>query len=329
MAGGDSAQTGGERLSIQFHALANYQTILKKSLFRFVEEDMPTHAAALSYYMVFSLPSMLLIVLWTTARFYREATAREAIFAEIGSLVGEDGAQQVMATLEKLNINEPSWWAASLTLAALLFFATTVFDAMRTALNHVALVKSTDSLCQRIWKLFRIRFIAIALLVGISFLLVVFLVVDALITAAGNYLAQWSGDLATYVFTFGAFFLGLGSTTVLYTMYFRYVPDVRIKWGDLWFGALLTAGSLTVGKHLIAFFIGNSEVANLYDAAGSILVLMLWVYYASAIFLFGATFTFTRAELLNKEGNRAEPIGNEQKSNHDVMKINRNTREQG
>ena len=306
MAGGDSAQSGGDRLSIQFHGLRKYRTILKKSLSRFVEEDMPTHAAALSYYMVFSLPSMLLVVLWTTARFYREATAREAIFAEIGSLVGEDGAQQVMATLEKLNINEPSWWAASLTLAALLFFATTVFDAMRTALNHVALVKSTDSMGQRIWKLFRIRFIAITLLVGISFLMVVFLVVDALITAVGNYLAQWIGDLAKYVIVFVAFLLNLGSTAVLFAMYFRYLPDVRMKWGDIWFGALLTAGSLTVGKHLIAFFIGNSEVADLYDAAGSILVLMLWVYYASAIFLFGATFTFTRAELLNKDGKEAD-----------------------
>jgi len=305
MAGGDSAQTGGGRLSIRFHTMRAYLMILKQSLFRFVEKDMPTHAAALSYYMVFSLPSMLLIVLWTTARFYQEATVREAIFAEIGSLAGEDGAQQIMATLEKLNINEPSWWAAALTLAALLFFATTVFDAMRTALNHVALVKSTDSLGQRIWKLFRIRIIAIALLVGISFLLVVFLVVDALVTAAGNYLAQWLGDLATYVLAFDAFLLDLGSTTVLFAMYFRYVPDVRMNWGDIWFGALLTAGLLTVGKQLIAFFIGNSEVADLYDAAGSILVLMLWVYYASAIFLFGATFTFTRAEVLNKDGKRA------------------------
>ena len=301
MAGGDSAQTGEERLSIQFHTLRTYQTILKKSLFRFLEEDMPTHAAALSYYMVFSLPSMLLIVLWTTARFYREAAAREAIFAEIGSLVGEDGARQVMATLEKLNINEPSWWAALLTLAALLFFATTVFDAMRTALNHVASVKSTESMGERIWKLIRIRFIAFALLVGISFLLVVFLVVDALITAAGNYLALWIGGVSKYVLAFDAFLLGLGITTVLFAMYFRYLPDVRMKWGDIWFGALLTAGALSVGKHLIAFFIGNSEVANLYDAAGSILVLMLWVYYASAIFLFGATFTFARAELLNND----------------------------
>ena len=312
MAGGDSAQTGGGRLSIRFHTMRAYLMILKQSLFRFVEKDMPTHAAALSYYMVFSLPSMLLIVLWTTARFYQEATVREAIFAEIGSLAGEDGAQQIMATLEKLNINEPSWWAAALTLAALLFFATTVFDAMRTALNHVALVKSTDSLGQRIWKLFRIRFIAIALLVGISFLLVVFLVVDALITAAGNYLMLWIGDVAEHVLSFGAFLLQLGSTTVLYVMYFRYVPDVRINWGDLWFGALLTAGTLTVGKHLIAFFVGNSEVANLYDAAGSILVLMLWVYYASAIFLFGATFTFTRAEVLNKDGKESLLIRNEQ-----------------
>lgn len=82
-------------------------------------------------------------------------------------------------------------------------------------------------------------------------------------------------------------------------MYFRYLPDDKIKWQDTWFGALLTAVVLTGGKYLIAIFIGNSEVADLYDAAGRILVLMLWVYYASAIFLFGATFTFTRAQLMS------------------------------
>jgi len=278
-----------------------YWEVLKESISGFFDEDMLTHAAALSYYMVFSLPSMLLIVLWTAAQFYSEASVHSAIFSEIGMLVGEPGAQQLMATLERLNIKEPTWWATAIGLAVLLFFATTVFDALRTALNRINQVKHSRSITKDIWLLFRIRFIAFGLLVSVSFILLVSLVLDAMVTATGHYLAEWIGGLATYILSLDALFVDLLTTALLFMLYFRYLPDTRLKWSDAWFGALLTAGMLTVGKYLIGLYIGNSEVADLYDAAGSILVIMLWVYYAMAIFLFGATFTFTRARLLNKK----------------------------
>ncbi len=287
-----------------------YWEVLKESVSKFFNEDMMTHAAALSYYMIFSLPSMLLIVLWTAAEFYGEVAVREAVFAEFGALVGEDGAQQVMATLEKFNIQEPTWWATIMGLVVLIFFATTVFDAMRTTLNHITQMKTTASLGMSIWLLVRIRFIAIALLLSISFLLVVFLTLDALIAEIDNYLAQWLGEVTIYVLAIDAFVLQLGATTVLFTLYFRYLPDIKLKWRETWFGALLTALLFEVGKYLISLLIGNSEAANLYDAAGSILVLMLWVYYAATIFLFGATFTFTRAAYIGKHGEAddVEPI---------------------
>lgn len=278
-----------------------YREVLKESVSKFLNEEMTTHAAALSYYMIFSLPSMLLVILWIAAAFYGEVAVREAIFAEFGALVGEDGAQQVMATLEKLNIQEATWWATTVGLLVFLFFATTVFDAMRTALNHITQMKTKTSLGLGIWLLVRVRIIAFALLVSISFLLVVFLVLDALVTEIDNYLAQWLGEVTTYVLAFDAFVLRLGVTTILFALYFRYLPDLKLKWRDTLFGALLSALLFEVGKYLISLFIGNSEAASLYDAAGSILVLMLWVYYSAAIFLFGATFTFTRSKLLNNE----------------------------
>ena len=276
-----------------------YREVLKESISTFFNEEMTTHAAALSYYMIFSLPSMLLIILWTAAGFYGEVAVHKAVFAEFGAMVGEVGAQQVMATLEKLNIQETNWWATTAGLLVLFFFATTVFDAMRTSLNRLAQVKTTDSVGLGIWLLVRIRGIAFALLVGISFLLVAFMGLDALITEIDTYLAQWLGGLTSYVLAIDAFVLQLGITAVLFAFYFRYLPDIRLKWRDTWFGALLTALLYEMGKYLISFLIGNSEAANLYDATGSILVLMLWVYYAAAIFLFGAAFTFTRARLLN------------------------------
>jgi membrane protein len=279
-----------------------YLQVLKKSVVRFFDLDMPMHAAALSYYMVFSLPSMLLIIFWTSAHLYDAAAVREAIFAKIGSLVGHQGATQIMATLEKLSVEQPTFWASALGLGLLLFFATTVFDAMRTAFNKLIPPEADDSVGRSIWKLLRIRFIAFAMLISISFILLVSMVIHTLISWLGVHLGHWIGESTNFIVTFDFILLELGTIALLFGLYFRYLPDIRLKWRDIWLGATLTAGLLVMGKSLIAFFISNSTVADLYDAAGSILVMMLWVYYSSAILLLGATFTFTRAELLRQRG---------------------------
>ena len=225
-----------------------YWEVLKESVGRFLEENMPTHAAALSYNMIFSLPSMLLIVLWVAAIFYGEVAVGNAIFAELGSLVGKDGAQQIMATLEKLDIHEPTWWASTIALLVLLFFATTVYDAMRTALNHIAEVKTPATLGLSIWRLARIRIIAIALLISVSFLMLVFLMLDALISRIEVCLAGFFGPLAGYIAVVDAYALNLCATTILFALYFRYLPDVRLRWRDTWFGAFLTAFLVLEGK---------------------------------------------------------------------------------
>jgi membrane protein len=277
-----------------------YARVLQESVVRFFSKEMPMHAAAMSYYMVFSLPSMLLIVLWTSAHFYEESAVRGAIFAKIGSLVGQDGARQIMATLGKLSVEQPTFWETSLAIGVLLFFATSVFDAMHTALNKTAAVEIEESsVGQNIWKLLRIRFVAFGMLLSISFILLVSMVIRALITKLGHLLLNWVGESATIIVAFDFIALELATTALLFALYFRYLPDTRLKWGDIWLGALLTAGFMVTGKSLIAFFISNSTVADLYDAAGSILVLMLWVYYSAAILLFGATFTFTRTKMLH------------------------------
>ena len=286
-------------MHIDSNTLKFYPAVLKESIVRFFDDDMPMHAAALSYYMVFSLPSMLLIVLWTSARFYDEVAVREAIFAKIGGIVGHQGAGQIMDTLGKLSVEQPTFWSTALGLGILLFFATSVFDAMRTALNKIANVQTSDSVMRSIWKLLRIRFIAFGLLVSMSFILLVSMVIHALITKISNHLVSWFGEVAEFVVAFDFILMELGTISLLFALYFRYLPDNRLRWRDIWLGAALTAGLMIMGKFLIAFFISNSTVADLYDAAGSILVLMLWVYYSSAILLLGATFTFTRAELLN------------------------------
>jgi membrane protein len=278
-----------------------YKRVLEEAVTRFLKEGALTRSAALAYYMIFSLPSILLIILWTAARFYREVAVRKALFSEIGGLVGEDGARQLSATIEGLNIQAPTWWATLLGFGLLLLTATTVLVTMEDSLNRIFEVQTSDRKGLGIWKMLHDRMLSAAVLVIISFILLVSLVVDALISALTGLASPWLGELASFMIVFDAILLRMGASTVLFAMFLRYLTDVRMKWKDIWVGALVTTGLFVVGKKLIGFLIGNSSAAGLYEAAGSILVLMLWVYYGSAIFLFGASFTFTRAKLLQEE----------------------------
>ena len=273
-----------------------YSKVVKQSLIDFIDNDMFTHAAAISYYMVFSLPSMLLIVLWTGAQFYKDVLIQDTILQKITALVGEQAATLILSTIEKLSVQEPTVLATLIGIGLLLFFATTVFDAMRTALNKIDKVKASNSVKVNIWMMFRGRMIALSLLVSISFLLLVSLVLDVMLTAVSHYLAQLIGEYAKYFLIFNMFILDFIATTVIFTLDFRYLPDTRLKWSDAFIGALLTASLFAVGKGIMGMFISSNQVVDLYDAAGSLLALMLWVYYAAIIFLFGATFTFNRVK---------------------------------
>ena len=281
-----------------------YWKLLKESIISFVDKDMLTHAAAISYYTVFSLPSMLLIVLWTAAQFYKEDAVYDAIFEKTTDLLGEQTSNQIMSTIQKLSIEEPTWLSTIIAIGILLFFATTVFDAMRTALNTIDKVEAPSSLRKNIWMLLRLRIIGFALLISISFFLLVSLTLDVMLSTLSIYLFDWLGKWSEYFLLFDKFLLDFLATTLIFALYFRYLPDIRLKWSIVFFGAGWTSVLFVAGKGLIALLISNNQIVDLYDAAGSLLILMLWVYYASIIFLFGATFTFSYAskkDLMKKQ----------------------------
>ncbi len=281
-----------------------YWKLLRESIVSFADKDMLTHAAAISYYTVFSLPSMLLIVLWTAAQFYREDAVHEAMFGKVTELIGKQSSDQIMSTIQQMSIEEPTWFSTTIAIGILLFFATTVFDAMRTALNTIDKTETSSSLGKNIWRLLRLRLIAFALLISISFFLLVSLTLDVMLSTLSIYLFDWLGKWSEYFLLFDKFLLDFLATTLIFALYFRYLPDIRLKWSIVFFGAGWTSILFVTGKGLIALLISNNQIVDLYDAAGSLLILMLWVYYASIIFLFGATFTFSYAskkDLMKKQ----------------------------
>ena len=139
------------------------------------------------------------------------------------------------------------------------------------------------------------------MLATVSFILLVSLVLDALIASLGNLIAEWHGGLSAVLTAFDAVLLDVGATTVLIALFVRFLPDTAPPWRDIWAGSFLSAVVLAAGQNAIGTLVGRSQAADLYAAAGSVLVLMLWVYYASAIFLFGATFAYGRAARRERE----------------------------
>lgn len=289
-------------------SLTDYWKILRESAQRFADEQAPTHSAALAYAMVFSLPPMLLIILWATNLFYKAQLVQEAIFSEFGAMIGPEGAAQLMATLDGLNIEEPTWWGTAIAAITLLFTASTVLVSGQRALNSIFRIETKKPAGLGIRRVLRDKIVSFAMLVTIGFILSVTLVLDAIVAMAGEFAAQLIGTESSWLTVIEFALVDVAGMTLLLAMLFRYLPDDQMEWRDTWFGALLTAVLLAAGKSIIGIFIGQSQAATLYDAAGSILVFMLWVYYAAAIFLFGASFTVCRAEFLAANSGEAGRI---------------------
>jgi len=289
-------------------SLTDYWKILRESAQRFADAQAPTHSAALAYAMVFSLPPMLLIILWATNLFYKAQLVQEAIFSEFGAMIGPEGAAQLMATLDGLNIEEPTWWGTAIAAITLLFTASTVLVSGQRALNSIFRIETKKPAGLGIRRVLRDKIVSFAMLVTIGFILSVTLVLDAIVAMAGEFAAQLIGTESSWLTVIEFALVDVAGMTLLLAMLFRYLPDDQMEWRDTWFGALLTAVLLAAGKSIIGIFIGQSQAATLYDAAGSILVFMLWVYYAAAIFLFGASFTVCRAEFLAANSGEAGRI---------------------
>lgn len=289
-------------------SLTDYWKILRESAQRFADEQAPTHSAALAYSMVFSLPPMLLIILWATNLFYKAQLVQDAIFTEFGAMIGPEGAAQLMATLDGLNIEEPTWWGTAIAAITLLFTASTVLVSGQRALNSIFRIETKKPAGLGIRRVLRDNIVSFAMLVTIGFILSVTLVFDAIVTLFGEFAAQQIGAHSSCLTVIEFALVDVAGMTLLLAMLFRYLPDEQMEWKDTWFGAILTAVLQATGKSVIGVFIGQSQAATLYDAAGGILVFMLWLYYAAAIFLFGASVTVCRAEFLAADSGEAGRI---------------------
>ena len=268
-------------------------TLLKRTGSAWLDDYAPSMGAALSYYTVFSLAPLLLIVISIAGLAFGEDAARGEIFGQLRGLMGDDAAKAIEGILASLNKPAQSLAATVVGVAVLLVGATSVFGELQDALDRIWRAPAREN-ASGLWGLLRTRLLSFGVIFGIAFLLMVSLVLGAVIAALGKW---WGGAFAGWETLAQIVNAGVGFvlTAAVFALIYKLMPRVQVRWSDVWLGALVTALMFTVGKFLIGLYIGKSGVASAFGAAGSLVVVFLWVYYSAQIFLLGAEFTWVYA----------------------------------
>lgn len=278
-----------ETVTYPFGQPAGAVGLFRKTVAEWMEDKCPQLGAALAYYTIFSLAPLVLIVLAVFGLIYGGSEAvREKITDQLGHFVDPSGVK-VFNDIA-VNASEPKGGilATALGIIIALFGAGGVFGQLQDALNTIWGVKLKAS--GGIWGFLRARFLSFAMVAGVCFLLLVSLTVESVLRSLAAYLESIlpAGHfLALAIF----FFFDLGVIIVLFAMIFRYLPDVKISWRDVWLGAALTAALFAIGKFILGLYLGSGSAGSPYGAASSLITLLLWIFYSAQILLFGAEFT--------------------------------------
>jgi membrane protein len=268
--------------------LKEYLSLLKSTASSWMDHKAPQLGAALAFYTIFAITPLFIIVLAIAGFVFGEDAARRQLFGQFHSLLGEQGGQALEAVIAAVSRHESGARATVIALATLFIGATGVFAQLQDSLNTVWNLRRKPGKSLR--GFIRVRLLSFAMVLAIGFLLLVSLVINAVLAAAYAWMSE---ALPGQEFVLQAvnFLVSIGAVTLLFAMMFKVLPDASIGWRDVWVGALITAVLFNVGKLLLGLYLGRSTVASVYGAAGSLVVILMWVYYSSQIFLFGAEFT--------------------------------------
>jgi membrane protein len=272
-------------------------TILKQSVSDFIADDCPTMAAALSYYTVFSLPPLLVLILLLLGALVDPRDIQGTMESQIRGLMGPSGAEQVRTILA--NADRPGSGnvvATVLGIVALVLGATGVFGQLQAALIKAWMV-APDPEQGGIKNFLLKRMFSLGMVLGLAFVLLASLVLSALLTAFGDALAGYLPEgLSEPVLQAINFVVSFGVIALLFAAIFKVLPDATIGWRDVWVGATFTAFLFTVGKFLLGLYLGRSNPGEAFGAAGALALMLVWIYYTSMIVFLGAEFTETWAE---------------------------------
>ncbi len=275
-------------------------------------DDVFRYAAAIAFYTIFSLAPVLLISAGIASLVFSEQQAEDQIVQEIGNLTGAEGAKVARQVLQNVTLLKGSPMAVVFGLLTALIGSTAVFANLQSSLNRVWQVRSkTDLSTLKI--LVRVRMRSFGIVLAVGFLLLVSMVFSALLNGIQGMMddqmkqVSWLWNVMNTLISFGVI-------TLLFAMIYKYLPDVKISWRDVVIGAALTSVLFSIGKYMIGFYLGKVAIGSTYGAAGSFVVLLIWIYYSSLIFFFGAEFTRVYARRFGRRirpEKHAEKLGEE------------------
>jgi membrane protein len=282
--------------------LKKFWLLLKETFRQWNEREPFNNSIIIAYYTIFSLPGLLVVIINVAGYFYDKAEVTSQITGQIQGMMGGDTASDVQSIIDKSSEAKGTIISSILGIATLLFGATGVFYQLQQILNKMWEVKPKPK--QKLLKLIRDRVFSFGLILAVGFLLLVSLVVSAGLSALSEWASGYVTESLSIVFKVLDFIVSLGVVTVLFASIYKFLPDAKISWRDVWIGAIMTSVLFVIAKFGLGFYFGKSDPGSTYGAAGSVILIMLWVSYAGLILLFGAEFTQVFA---NEYGKKVQP----------------------
>ncbi len=261
----------------------------KQVVVEYFADNVIKYSASLAYYTTLSLAPMLVIIISVSGILFGREAMRGEVYSQINGLVGSDAALQIQKTMQSIHLNSDTPLATSISLIILLIGATGIFGEMQDSLNKIWGLKTISRKVW--WKLILNRLLSFSIIICMGFVLMVSLILNAVVAAVSgklNAVIKGAGDTLIPIVDN---LLSVGVTLVLFATIFKVLPDAKIKWKDVFVGALITAILFTLGKLGIGYYLSRSNLATVFGAAGSVIIIMIWVYYSSAILYLGAVFT--------------------------------------
>jgi len=271
----------------------------------FNEDKVPRLGAALAYYTIFSLAPLLIIVIFVAGLVFGQASAQAALLGQLRGLLGSQGADMIQTMIDSTRRPAAGLFATIFGLATLVLAAIGAFNQLHDALDTIWEVKPKPH--QRLVEKIRARLLSFSMVLVVGFLLMVSLAVSAGLSATGAFISAQLPFVAQWILAVLNFAISFAVITLLFALMFKYMPDAKIAWSDVWIGAAITALLFTIGKSLIGLYLGQSSTGAAFGGAGALVVLLIWIYYSAQIFLMGAEFTQVYA---SRYGQRVVPDKN-------------------
>lgn len=279
--------------TISKNIFSNTFTVLKNTIKGFSEDKGLKLSASLAYYTLFSLAPLLLLIISVAGAFFGKDAVKGSVFTELNDLIGNEAAAQVQKVIQNMELSGDTKASLVISVVILIIGATTIFGEIQDSINHIWKVKAKP---KKGWvKLLKDRLLSGSIIIGLGFLLIISLVINGILGAFGTVLKNWLPDFSVIVLTVLSNCINFAVLAFLFAAIYKILPDAKVRWKDVRAGALFTALLFLLGRYLIGIYITSTGVGSPYGAAGSLIVILIWVYYSAAILYISVEFTLAYA----------------------------------